>query len=146
MPENLNSLRSWTRQRKWWWDQKKWSSNTPRKNCTIYGIKLRSCWLAIAECILNVILNVAYVLSVYEYPYKGIEPCTSSLQYIVGLLPKLVVVWLSWLSGRALAAQTMRCPAIPDDCQPFHFPLFLPHNIQIPLFPAWGKMLWAIPM
>ena len=25
----------------------------------------------------------------------------------------------------------------------FHFPLFLPHNIQIHLFPAWGKMLLA---
>ena len=28
-------------------------------------------------------------------------------------------------------------------CRPFYFPLFLPHNIWIPLFPAWGKMLWA---
>ena len=25
----------------------------------------------------------------------------------------------------------------------FHFPIFSPHNIQIHLFPAWGKMLLA---
>ena len=39
----------------------------------------------------------------------------------------LVVVWLSWLSGRALAAQARGVlGSTPGDCRPFHFPLFSP--------------------
>ena len=41
----------------------------------------------------------------------------------------LVVVRLSWLSGRALAAQARGVlGSTPGDCRPFHFPLFSPHN------------------
>ena len=50
----------------------------------------------------------------------------------------LVVVWLSWLSGRALAAQARGVLGLtPGDCWLFHFPLFSPHNIQFHLFPAF---------
>ena len=42
----------------------------------------------------------------------------------------LVVVRLSWLSGRALAAQARGVQgSTPSNCQSFHFPLFSPHNI-----------------
>ena len=44
-----------------------------------------------------------------------------------------MVVQLSWLSSRALAAQARGVlGSTPGGCQPlFHFPLFAPHNIQI---------------
>ena len=54
----------------------------------------------------------------------------------------LMIVWLSWLSGRALVAQPRGVlGSTPGDQWPFPFPLLLPHDIH--LFPAWGKMLWA---
>ena len=43
---------------------------------------------------------------------------------------RLVVVWLSWLSGRVLVAQARGVlGSTPGDCRPFHFPLFSPHNV-----------------
>ena len=51
----------------------------------------------------------------------------------------LVVVRLSWLSGRALAAQARGVQgSTPSNCQSFHFPLFSPHNIYITYI---GKLL-----
>ena len=45
----------------------------------------------------------------------------------------LVIVRLPYFSGRALAAQARGVLGLtPGDCQPFHFPPFLPHNIYIP--------------
>ena len=41
---------------------------------------------------------------------------------------RVVVVRLSWVSGRALAAQA---GSTTGGYQPFHFPLFLPHNMQM---------------
>ena len=42
----------------------------------------------------------------------------------------LVVVQLLWLSGRKLAAQARGVLGLtPSGCRPFHFRLFLPHNI-----------------
>jgi len=39
-------------------------------------------------------------------------------------------VRLSWLGGRALPVQARDVlDFTPGDCQPFHFPLFSPHNI-----------------
>ena len=41
-----------------------------------------------------------------------------------------MVVWLSWLSGMALAPQARGFLGLtPGDCQPFSLPLFLLHNI-----------------
>ena len=43
-----------------------------------------------------------------------------------------MVVRLSWLSGRALVAQVRGVlGSTTGGCQPFHFPLFSPHNMQI---------------
>ena len=43
-----------------------------------------------------------------------------------------MVVRLSLLSGRALAAQARGVLGLtPGGCQPFHFPLFSPHNINL---------------
>ena len=45
-----------------------------------------------------------------------------------------MVVRLSWLSGRALAAQARGVlGSTPGDFQLFHFPLFSPHNLYINL-------------
>ena len=45
-----------------------------------------------------------------------------------------MVVRLLWLSGRALAAQARGVLSLtPGDCRPFHFPIFLPHNIYFQL-------------
>ena len=42
----------------------------------------------------------------------------------------MVVVRLSWLSVRGLAAQARGVlGSTPGDCGPFHFPQFLLHNI-----------------
>ena len=42
-----------------------------------------------------------------------------------GIMWGLVVVWLSWLSGRALEAQARGVLDLsPIGCRPFHFPLF----------------------
>ena len=44
----------------------------------------------------------------------------------------LVVVLLLWLSGRALVAQARGVlGSTTGGCQPFYFPLFSPHNMQI---------------
>ena len=41
----------------------------------------------------------------------------------------MVVIWLLWLSGRALAPQVRGVlGSTPGGCQPFHFPQFSPHN------------------
>ena len=40
----------------------------------------------------------------------------------------VVVVWLVWLSGEALAAQARSRWF--DDCPPFHFPLLSPHALS----------------
>ena len=48
----------------------------------------------------------------------------------VDIEDSLVVVRLSWLSGRAMAGQARGVlGSTPGGCRPFHFPLFLPHNI-----------------
>ena len=53
---------------------------------------------------------------------------------------QLVVVQLSWLSGRALAAQARDVLALtPADCRPSLFCLTTSKS----LFPAWSKMPWA---
>ena len=45
---------------------------------------------------------------------------------------RVVVVQLLWLSGRALAAQARGVVGLTiGGYQPFHFPLFLPHNMQM---------------
>ena len=41
----------------------------------------------------------------------------------------MVVAWLSWLNGKALAAQAKGCSTPGGSHRPFHFPLFWPHNI-----------------
>ena len=49
---------------------------------------------------------------------------------------RVVVVRLSWVSGRALAAQA---GSTTGGYQPFHFPLFLPHNMQ--MFASYNVMV-----
>ena len=52
--------------------------------------------------------------------------CERKVKYIMGI----VVVWLSWLSGRALLAQARGVLGLTlSDRWLFHFPLFSPHNI-----------------
>ena len=50
-----------------------------------------------------------------------------------------MVVRLSWLSGRALAGQARGVlGSTTGGCQPFHFLLFSPHNMQI--FASYSAM------
>ena len=57
------------------------------------------------------------------------RPAGTGYNYHGGLWG-LVVVWLSLLSGWALATQARGVlGSTPGGCQPFHFPLFSPHNI-----------------
>ena len=57
------------------------------------------------------------------------RPAGTGYNYHGGLWG-LVVVWLSLLSGWALATQARGVLGLtPGGCQPFHFPLFSPHNI-----------------
>ena len=66
---------------------------------------------------------------------SGCQVCSWAIQYHLcstyrGLLG-IVVVQLSLLSGRTLAAQARGVLGLtPGGCQPFHFPLFSPHNIN----------------
>ena len=59
---------------------------------------------------------------------EGCQMCDWGIQYR-GIV-RVVVVRLSWLSGRALAAQARGVlGSTPSDCRLFHFSLFSPHNI-----------------
>ena len=77
---------------------------------------------------------------------SGCQVCDWGIQYHLcskyrGLW-RLVVIQLLWLSDRALVAQARGVlGSIPGGSQPFHFPYF---RLITSLFPAWGKMLWAL--
>ena len=77
----------------------------------------------------------------YIYCTGGTQ-CPSRKSTCRGLW-ELMTIWLSWLSGRVLAAQARDVMGLtPGDCQPFHFSLFLPQLIYVPkLFPLWFILL-----
>ena len=61
------------------------------------------------------------------------------VQYIYVRVGGCPAVLLSWLSGRALVAQTRGVLGpTTGGCQPFHFPLCSPHNMQI--FASYSAM------
>ena len=79
----------------------------------------------------SALLNLAKTSSVnrcYEAEIKESEKDGSCWE---SLCQCGVVIWLSWLSGRALAVQVRGVlGSTPDGCHPFHFPLSSPHNIN----------------
>ena len=77
------------------------------------------------------------ILSVCQVWDQGIQYHLSSTHR---RLWGLVVVWLSKLSGRALAAHArVILGSTPADCRTLYFCLITFKS----LFPAWSKMLWA---
>ena len=83
----------------------------------------------------SALLNLAKTSSVnrcYEAKIKESEKAGSRWESnSAGGLWGLVVVWLSWLSGRALVGQARGVLGLTlGGCRPFHFPLFWPHNIN----------------
>ena len=57
--------------------------------------------------------------------------------------PRTPLTWAPSALPLSLDSRTTTNPHNPLCILLFHFPLFLLHNIQIHLFPAWGKMLSA---
>ena len=76
------------------------------------------------------------LLEFYWHILSGCQVCDWGIQciqyHLCSTFRGLWGVWLSRLSGRALAAQARGVLGLtPGGCWPFHFPLFSPHNMQL---------------